>query len=64
MMSIRLRAPIVPIRTSGLYEVYSVHDSWPRRGSIHVHIGAPLLFSAATTYEEATGQLEAAIKSL
>jgi len=64
MMSIRLRAPIVPIRTTGLYEVYSVHDSWPRRGSIHVHIGAPLLFSAATTYEEATGQLEAAIKSL
>src|SRR5262249_28952047 len=32
MMTIRLRVPVVPIQLSGLYEIYSLHDSWPRLG--------------------------------
>src|SRR5437667_5496369 len=34
MMAIRLQVPIVPIRISGLFEIYSVHDSWPKRGPV------------------------------
>jgi long-chain acyl-CoA synthetase len=58
MMAIRLRVPVVPIQLSGLYEIYSVHDSWPRLGPVRVSIGAPLSFGLHTSYEEAARQLE------
>jgi len=58
MMAIRLRVPVVPIQLSGLYEIYSVHDSWPRLGPVRVSIGSPLSFGAHTSYEEAARQLE------
>ena len=58
MMAVRLRVPVVPIRLSGLYEIYSLHDSWPRRGPIRVSIGAPLSFGTQTSYEEAARQLQ------
>jgi long-chain acyl-CoA synthetase len=64
MMAVRLRVPVVPIRLSGLYEIYSVHDSWPRLGPIRVSIGRPLLFTSATSYEEAAQRIEAAVKIL
>jgi long-chain acyl-CoA synthetase len=64
MMAVRLRVPIVPIRLSGLYEIYSVHDSWPRRGPIHVSIGPPLSFPGNESYAEATGQIQEAINRL
>ena len=64
MMAIRLRVPIVPIRLSGLYEIYSVHDSWPRRGPVHVAIGRPLEFPAPMSYEEAARRLEEIVKQL
>jgi 1-acyl-sn-glycerol-3-phosphate acyltransferase len=57
-----MRVPIVPIRISGLYEIYSVHDSWPRRGPVSVAIGKPLSFSAGTSYEEAAKQIEEAVR--
>jgi 1-acyl-sn-glycerol-3-phosphate acyltransferase len=58
MMAVRLRVPVVPIRLSGLYEIYSVHDSWPRRGPVRVSIGTPLSVGTHTSYEEAARQLE------
>jgi len=61
MMAIRLRTPVIPIRLSGLYEIYSVHDSWPRRGRVHVSIGEPLLFGANISYEEAARRVQEAI---
>ena len=64
MMAIRLRVPIVPIRLSGLYEIYSVHDSWPRRGPVHVAIGRPLEFPATMSYEEAARRVEEIVKQL
>jgi long-chain acyl-CoA synthetase len=64
MMALRLRVPIVPIRLVGLYEIYSIHDSWPRRGPVHVAVGAPLLFSGNISYEEAAKQVEEAIRNL
>ena len=64
MMAVRLRVPIVPVHLSGLYEIYSVHDSWPRRGPVHVSIGKPLSFGADTSYEEAARQLQHVIARL
>ena len=64
MMAIRLRIKIVPIRLAGLYEIYSVHDSWPRRGPVTVRIGAPLLFDSKMSYDEAARQVEKAVSSL
>jgi long-chain acyl-CoA synthetase len=64
MMAIRLRVPIVPIQLRGLYEIYSLHDSWPRRGPVRVSIGAPLIFSGGTSYEEAALRLKEVIDRL
>jgi long-chain acyl-CoA synthetase len=64
MMSGRLQVPVVPIHISGLYEIYSIHDSWPRRGPVRVSIGAPLRFDAHTSYEDVAGQLEEIVKTL
>jgi long-chain acyl-CoA synthetase len=64
MMAVQLRVPIIPIRLDGLYEIYSPHDSWPRRGPVTVTIGRPLYFDAGITYEDATRQLEDAIRKM
>jgi long-chain acyl-CoA synthetase len=64
MMAVRLQIPVVPIRLSGLYEIYSEHDSWPRRGPVSVSIGRARTFAADTSYEDATRELEDAIRSL
>lgn len=45
VMAIRLRVPIVPVYIGGLYEVYSLHDSWPKRGPVRVSFGPPLQFT-------------------
>ena len=60
----RIRIPIVPIRIRGLYWIYSVHDSWPRRGPIRVSIGPPLKFPADADYEHATRRVEEALNGL
>ncbi|PYS49874.1 MAG: hypothetical protein DMG13_22385 [Acidobacteria bacterium] len=56
--------PVVPIRLCGLYEIYSVHDSWPRRGPVHVVIGRPLAFPATMSYEEAALRLEETMRQM
>jgi 1-acyl-sn-glycerol-3-phosphate acyltransferase len=55
---------VVPIRLSGLYEIYSIHDSWPRRGPVHVSIGGAIEFPADLAYEEATRRLEERLKQM
>jgi 1-acyl-sn-glycerol-3-phosphate acyltransferase len=64
MMAVRLRVPIVPVRISGLYEIYSVRDSWPRRGSIQVSVGPPLSFSTDVSYEAAARHIEEVLRCL
>jgi long-chain acyl-CoA synthetase len=64
MMAVRLRVPVVPLRIRGLYEIYSVRDSWPRRGPIEVAIGEPVTFSPETKYEDAARRIEEAIHNL
>ena len=64
MMALRLRVPVVPIRLSGLYEIYSVKDSWPRRGPVRVSIGRPMSFPAHISYEDAARRLEESIRAM
>ncbi len=63
MMAVRLQATIVPVHLYGLYQIYSIHDEWPKSGPVHVSFGAPFRCSAAT-YEEAAKKIEAAVKTL
>jgi long-chain acyl-CoA synthetase len=64
MMAVRLQVPVVPMYISGLYEIYSMHDSWPRRGPIRVSIGKALVFGAGNKYEDVAESLEQSIKNL
>ena len=63
MMATRLRVPIVPVYIEGLYEIYSVHDSWPKRGAVRVSFGRPLQFRSES-YDEVAQQVRQAIERL
>jgi long-chain acyl-CoA synthetase len=64
MMAVRLRVPVVPIRLRGLFEIYSLHDSWPRRGPVEVSIGRAMNFPADMRYEDVTTAVADAIGAL
>jgi 1-acyl-sn-glycerol-3-phosphate acyltransferase len=63
-MAARLRVPVVPVRLSGLYEIYSVRDTWPRRGAVRVAVGAPMFFDTAASYGEIARRLRETIAAL
>jgi len=64
LMATRLRAPVVPIYLEGLFEIYSIHDSWPRRGTVRVKIGVPLHLEQEHDEESATRAIEEVVKAL
>ncbi|HXI39308.1 MAG TPA: 1-acyl-sn-glycerol-3-phosphate acyltransferase, partial [Bryobacteraceae bacterium] len=64
LMATRLRAPVVPIHVAGLFEIYSIHDDWPKRGTVRVTIGMPLHFDDDSDEEAATRAIEDAIRRL
>jgi long-chain acyl-CoA synthetase len=64
LMAVRLQVPVIPSRITGLYEVYSVHDAWPKRGSARIRFGPPLRFSSNTPVEQATRAIEQAVQDL
>ncbi len=63
-MALHLRVPIVPVYLGGTFEVYSVHHSRPRRGSVQVSFGRPIRFSPGLGYEGVAREVEAVIRSL
>jgi 1-acyl-sn-glycerol-3-phosphate acyltransferase len=63
-MATRLKVPVVPIHLAGLFEIYSIHDSWPKRGVVRVTIGAPLHFDHDENEEAATRMIEEAVRRL
>ena len=63
MMAIRIGVPIVPVHIGGLFEIYSVHDSWPKRGPVRVSFGRPHQFTSET-YEEVAHALQQAVQNL
>ena len=64
LMATRLRVPVVPIRISGLFEIYPANASWPKRGPVRVQIGAPLHFEEEHDEVTATRAIEDAVHRL
>jgi long-chain acyl-CoA synthetase len=64
LMAIRLQVPVIPIALVGLYEVFSVHDHWPRRGYVRVIFGKPLRFPSHTAIPDATAMVEREVHAL
>ena len=61
LMATRLHAAVVPIYIEGLFEIYSIHDSWPRRGTVKVTFGAPLRLDQQHDEAAATRAIEEAV---
>jgi long-chain acyl-CoA synthetase len=61
VMATRLRVPVVPIHLTGLFEIYSTYDSWPRRGTVKVQFGSPLHFGTEHDEKAVASSIEAAI---
>ncbi len=64
LMAVRLRVPVVPIHHQGTFEIYSLHDRWPRTGAVHVRMGAVLRFTEGEDYQRATETIREAIEDL
>ncbi|MEE8583436.1 MAG: AMP-binding protein [Acidobacteriota bacterium] len=64
LMALQLRLPVVPIHLSGLFEILSVHDEWPKAGPVRAVIGAPLHFEGTTDPGQIASRVEAALRRL
>jgi long-chain acyl-CoA synthetase len=64
LMAVRLQVPVVPVLLTGLYEIYSVHDNWPKTGPVRVIFGQPLRFGSKVSIEDATMTIEKAVRDL
>ena len=64
LMSQRLEVPVVPVHLHGLFDVMSMHDSWPRRGSVRIEIGAPLDPVKGEPYVRLAERVEASFRRM
>jgi long-chain acyl-CoA synthetase len=64
LMAVRLRVPVVPVFLEGLFEVYSVHDSWPKPHPVSVTIGPSMEFEADEDYAAVARRIEEAVRNL
>jgi 1-acyl-sn-glycerol-3-phosphate acyltransferase len=64
LMATRLRVPVVPIHLAGLFEIYGTYDTWPKRGTVRIKIGAPLHFEQEHDEETAARAIEEAIRKM
>jgi 1-acyl-sn-glycerol-3-phosphate acyltransferase len=64
MMAVRLRVPIIPVRIRGLYEIYPIHQWWPRRGPVEVSFGKAMTFAEGMRYEEIAEAVAREIRQL
>jgi long-chain acyl-CoA synthetase len=64
LMATQLRTPVVPIYLDGLFAVYSVHHSWPQRGTVKVTFGSALNFDLEHDEKSVTRTIEAAITKM
>jgi long-chain acyl-CoA synthetase len=64
LMATHLRATVVPIHIAGLFEIYPSNASWPKRGPVHVQIGAPLHFEEEHDELTATQGIDDAVHRL
>ena len=64
LLAVRLQIPVIPIHLSGLYDILSFDDRWPKRGPVRVRFGAALSFRESQDYREVTQTIEEAVTSL
>lgn len=64
LMAAQLRLPVVPLFLEGLYEIYSIHDAWPKRGPARVSFGKPLRFPPRMDHAEIARRIEEAVRQL
>lgn len=64
LMAVRLGVPIIPIHLRGMYEIFSMHDRWPRTGAVRIRIGKPLRLGETEDYRAATEKLRAKIAAM
>jgi long-chain acyl-CoA synthetase len=64
MMAVHLSVPVVPVYIAGLFDVYSIHDGWPKAGPVGVAIGKPMEFPAGTGYGDVAETLRKAIAEI
>lgn len=58
-------APVVPVKTIGLFGTVPLHKNWPvKRSKVTVRIGEPIHFSSNDAYDEVTKLLEAKMREL
>jgi 1-acyl-sn-glycerol-3-phosphate acyltransferase len=63
-MAVRLGAPVIPVHIRGLYEVMSIHDSWPKPGPARVRFGRPLRFHEQDDFREVAQAIEREVGKL
>ncbi len=64
LMALRLHAPIVPLHLEGMFEIMSLHDSWPKAGPARLKIGKPLTAEAGEDYIAFTKRLETTFRHM
>ncbi len=64
LLAVRLQIPVIPIHLSGLYDILSFDDRWPKRGPVRVRFGGALSFRESQDYREVTETIEEAVTSL
>ena len=63
-MAVKLKVPVIPIHLRGMFEIYSIHHSWPETGPVRMRIGPPIHFEEGQAYGEVAAQIEKAVNSL
>jgi long-chain acyl-CoA synthetase len=64
LMAVRLRLPVIPIHLGGMFRVYSIHDTWAHRGSVHMKVGPPQHFEEGRDFDDVAKSLEQAVRQL
>lgn len=64
LMAVRLHIPVIPVHIEGLFEVLSVHDSWPRPGPVRLRFGSPVTFHESDDFQVATEVIERRVREL
>ena len=64
MMAVQLGVPVVPVHIEGLFNAYSVHDSWPKRGPVRITIGRAMEFPTGASYEQSAAKMQESMAGL
>lgn len=64
LMSLRLEVPVIPVHLHGLFDVMSMHESWPKRGAVRVEFGSPIVAAGGEEYAQLASRVEASLRRM